>query len=71
MLPPSPFPFAGIFKFLKIVDTSPVVAGRDGFDIDAVSVTAVPLPAGIALLGSSVALFGFIGGWRKRTVVSA
>lgn len=63
-------PFAGIYKFLAIVDTSPIVAGRDGYDIDSVRVTAVPLPAGIALLGSSVALFGFVGRRRKRTGIS-
>ena len=57
--------FNGIFSFLKIWDTSPVVAGRDGFDIDSISVAAVPLPAGIALLGAGLAGLGAMG-WRKK-----
>lgn len=59
--------FTGIYNFLKILDTSPSGAGRDGFDIDTVSVAAVPLPAGIPLLGGGLALLGFMG-WRKKHV---
>ena len=41
---------SGPFSWLALVDTSPVVNGRDGFDVDAVSVSAVPLPASILFL---------------------
>jgi hypothetical protein len=69
--PTSLVAFSGIFKYLAIRDTSPSGLGRDGFDIDSVSVSAVPLPAGLALLGSGIALLGFAGWRRKRTVVAA
>ncbi|MFN3260290.1 MAG: VPLPA-CTERM sorting domain-containing protein [Pikeienuella sp.] len=41
---------SGPFSWLALVDTSPFVNGRDGFDVDAVSVSAVPLPASILFL---------------------
>lgn len=51
------------FLFLKVVDTSPVIAGhgRDGYDIDAISfeeyVAPVPLPAaGLLLIGGLAGL---------------
>jgi hypothetical protein len=69
-LPTAILAFTGIYKYLAIVDTSSG-AGRDGFDIDSVSVSAVPLPAGVVLLGSGVALLGFVGRRRKRTAVAA
>ena len=37
---------------------------------NAVSVSAVPLPAGVPLLGAGVALLGFMG-WRKKRSASA
>lgn len=40
--------FDGTYRYLALLDTSPRVAGRDGFDIDAISVTAAPLPGSIA-----------------------
>jgi hypothetical protein len=44
--------FSGVFDQLKFADTSLVVKGRDGFDIDSITVTAaeVPLPASGLLL---------------------
>jgi hypothetical protein len=69
-LPTAILAFTGIYKFLAIVDTSSG-AGRDGFDIDSVSVSAVPLPAGAALLGSGVVFLGFLGRRRKRMAVAA
>ncbi len=56
--------FSGYYEALKVVDTSPVVAGRDGFDIDSIRVTAVPLPAGGLLLAG--ALGGFAALRRRR-----
>ena len=44
----------GPWRYLRLVDTSPNVSGRDGFDIDAVSVTPVPLPAAIWMLLAAV-----------------
>lgn len=37
--------FSGVFRYLALLDTSPRQAGRDGFDIDSISVVAAPLPA--------------------------
>lgn len=52
--------FAGYFDQLKLVDISPAFAGRDGFDIDAIAVSPVPLPAGglllLTALGAGAAL---------------
>ena len=44
--------FSGVFDQLKLADTSLKVKGRDGFDIDSISVTpaAIPLPASGLLL---------------------
>ena len=49
--------FSGIFDTLRIIDTSPVILGRgrDGFDIDSVSVSPVPLPAAGVLLAGALA----------------
>jgi hypothetical protein len=52
---------AGPFQFVKIVDTSSIFAGRDGFDVDAVAfqeyVAPVPLPAaGLLMLGGLAGL---------------
>lgn len=65
------FNFAGVFDTLRLVDTSPNVAGRDGYDVDAVGVTSVPnpgatpvpLPASALLLGAGVAGLGAL---RRR-----
>lgn len=55
----------GVFTHLMIVDTS-VASGAtfDGFDIDSVEVSPVPVPAAGLLLGG--ALFG-LGALRRRT----
>lgn len=55
--------FTGAYLKLKFVDTSPVLAGRDGFDIDSVQVTAVPLPAGGVLLLGGLGALAFL---RRR-----
>ena len=62
------FTFTGSYTALKFVDTSVATAsqiakGRDGFDIDSITVAAVPLPAGgLLLLGA----LGGIAGLRRR-----
>jgi len=52
--------FSGYFDQLKLVDMSPDVAGRDGYDIDAIGVSPIPLPAGglllLTALGAGAAL---------------
>ncbi|WP_395543671.1 VPLPA-CTERM sorting domain-containing protein [Neotabrizicola sp. sgz301269] len=58
------FSASGVYSFLKIVDTTgPKGASFDGFDIDSVSVTPVPVPAAGLLLGG--ALLG-LGSLRRR-----
>ncbi|MGV8954169.1 MAG: VPLPA-CTERM sorting domain-containing protein, partial [Cypionkella sp.] len=62
------FTFTGVFDSLKVVDTSPKVGGRDGFDIDSISVTpaTIPLPAGgLLLLGA----LGGVAALRRRKAV--
>ena len=53
------------YSHLRLTDTSPVVQGRDGWDIDSISVSAVPLPAaGFLLIG---ALGGLAALRRRKT----
>ncbi|BDQ34767.1 VPLPA-CTERM sorting domain-containing protein [Pseudodesulfovibrio portus] len=57
--------FSGIYKFLKVVDTTALNGGvlADGFDIDAVKVNPTPVPGAVWLLGSG--LVGLVG-LRRR-----
>lgn len=58
------FNFAGVFTQLKLVDTSNSRGATfDGFDVDAVSVSPVPVPAAGLMLGA--ALLG-LGSLRRR-----
>ena len=56
--------FEGPFRYLAIVDTTDRRSG-DGFDVDAVSVTAVPLPASV--LGLMIGMGGLGLMARRRT----
>lgn len=71
--PESSLTFTGVFDMLRIRDVTignllnPNDANnRDGFDIDAVSVSAVPLPAGAALLLGGLGALGVVRGSRKK-----
>jgi hypothetical protein len=46
----------GTFRYLLIQDNSSILNGPsdDGFDVDAIGVTAVPLPASVFLFGSAL-----------------
>lgn len=55
---------SGPFTYLALVDTSN--QGGDGFDVDAISVSAVPLPAALPLLAGGLGFMGFVGWRRKR-----
>lgn len=48
----------GSFTYLALVDTSPSGPGRDGFDVDSISVSVVPLPASALLLLAGLGAFG-------------
>lgn len=56
----------GSFRYLALVDNSPAGEGRDGFDVDAVSVSAVPVPASVLFLVSAL---GGVGLLRSRRPV--
>ena len=60
----APFAFSGTFDQIKLVDVSPTGRSRDGFDIDSVSVTAIPVPAAGLLLLSAIGGFAML---RRRT----
>lgn len=51
------------FRYVKLLDASPVVAGRDGFDVDSISFSAVPVPAAGLLLAGGLAGLGAL---RRR-----
>jgi hypothetical protein len=59
----SAFSFAGVFDQLKLVDVSPAGPRRDGWDIDAISVVPVPVPAGGLLLLTAI---GAVSMLRRR-----
>ena len=52
-----------VFDSITFVDTSDLTGKRDGFDIDAVAVSAVPLPAGALLLLGGL---GGLAAMRRR-----
>lgn len=56
------------FRYVKLVDFSPVRAGRDGFDVAEISFSPVPVPAAGLLLGG--ALLG-AGALRRRKAKKA
>jgi len=58
----SGFTVNGIFDMIRFTDTSTATRG-DGFDLDAFSVAAVPLPAGGLLLLGGLGALGFV---RRR-----
>jgi hypothetical protein len=57
---------AGVFDVLFVSDASDLSGGRDGFDIDAIAVSAVPLPASALLLLAGLGAFGAMR--RKKSV---
>ncbi len=67
------FTVAGIFSHIGFRDISTTIAGTrstDGFDIAAFSVTPVPLPAALPLLGGALGLMGLLG-WRRKRAAAA
>lgn len=55
-----------VYSLLRLTDMSPIASGRDGWDIDSVSVSAVPVPAaGLLLIG---ALGGLVALRRRKAL---
>lgn len=52
------FTFSGIFTKVKVVDTSAKARNADGYDIDAIGVSPVPVPAAGLLLAGGLGLLG-------------
>lgn len=72
ILPPAPISLDGVnlisgrsvYNFVRIVDTSNrnlLPTNSDGFDVDAVSVTPIPAPGSVALVGAAALV-----GLRRR-----
>jgi hypothetical protein len=59
-------PFDGIFNFLALVDVTSGGPSTDGFDVDAVGVSAVPLPAAGLLGLAGLGLLGGIKAFGRR-----
>jgi hypothetical protein len=56
------------YSLLRLTDTSPFAQGRDGWDIDSISVSAVPVPAaGLLLIGA----LGGLAALRRRKALAA
>jgi len=58
---------AGTFDSLFVQDDSDLDGGRDGFDIDAIAVSPVPLPASSLLLLAGLGAFGALR--RKKVAI--
>jgi len=63
---------AGPFYYVLLKDISASLGSisKDGFDVAAISVSVVPLPAALPLYGAGIAVMGFIG-WRRKRKASA
>lgn len=48
------------FDTIKLVDISAVIAKRDGFDVESIGVSAIPLPASVLFLGAGLAGLGLV-----------
>jgi hypothetical protein len=59
----------GPWRYVLLKDTSPIVSGRDGFDVDAISVSPVPLPPGLLMLLSGLLGLGFLARGRSARSV--
>ena len=55
----------GSFRYIAVLDTSPMpTASFDGYDIDVLSATPIPVPAALPLLATAFGLVGWLG--RRR-----
>jgi hypothetical protein len=61
------FMFSGAFRYLALVDRSGALnAGSvDGFDVDAVGVAPVPVPAALPLMAAALGALGFVARRRR------
>lgn len=62
-----PLQTGATYSLLRLTDTSPFASGRDGWDIDSISVSAVPVPAaGLLLIGA----LGGLAALRRRKALA-
>jgi hypothetical protein len=61
------FQFDGSFRYLALVDRSGVLRNGsvDGFDVDAIGVTPVPVPAALPLMAAALAGLGLVARRRR------
>jgi hypothetical protein len=61
------FAFSGSFRYLALIDRSGELGSRsvDGFDVDAIGVAPVPVPAALPLMAAALGALGLVARRRR------